>query len=332
MGLNTTGRQVAALVVVSLLLAHFLFFFAAMVSISRAPDSFRTLDRGPALSAIARLYAAERDARPAIRSAAARTGIELTEIGGEEASLCRGTPTLLTLLQFLPSPDGEFDFTHCDPTGPSIYAGIIKVDDAIWLGVQPEPGSPAILGHPPFPRARLAEILLLIALPTLMISLWASRLVTAPLKRLAHMADTIDVEQKSANLPLEGSQEIRGLAESFNRLIARLRRFVTDQRRMIAGISHDLRTPLTRLRLRADQIPDPALRQKMLQDIETMAILIDSSLSLVSAQENTFLKSPLDHRRRIHRLRPPGHLHRPQPPEFQLRKIHDHARHRKPGR
>ncbi|HTZ69896.1 MAG TPA: ATP-binding protein, partial [Acetobacteraceae bacterium] len=62
-------------------------------------------------------------------------------------------------------------------------------------------------------------------------------------------------------------------------------RFATEQRRMLAAVSHDLRTPLTRLRLRADTIADPEIRGRMVRDVEGMQLLIDRALALLQAQD-----------------------------------------------
>jgi signal transduction histidine kinase len=135
------------------------------------------------------------------------------------------------------------------------------------------------------PGIRLAGLLAVMGLPTLALSLWASRRVTAPLLRLAAQAERVDPETIAAPLPVEGTTEIRLLAETFNRLILRLTRYAAGQRRMLAAVSHDLRTPLTRLRLRAETVQDPALRHLLVRDTDVMQVLIDHSLQLLQAQD-----------------------------------------------
>ncbi len=292
---RSTAQQVTGLIVLSLLAAHAVLFGLVMLAFNHQPQPLRQLERGPGLAAIARLYGAEPTSRAAILSAAARVGLALREISSTEAATCVPAHRPAIFMPFLHWPHGEPAFIHCDPTRKNPLEGVIRVNDTLWLGLVRGPGGFAL---PPPPPAilpwQLAGLVLSIGFPTLVLTLFASRRVIAPLQRLAEMADRIDVEHQSAALPVEGTIEISRLAESFNRLILRLRRFVTDQRRMIAGISHDLRTPLTRLRLRVDLIPDADLRAKMLRDIEAMQIIVESSLSLISAQENGFVKTPVD--------------------------------------
>jgi signal transduction histidine kinase len=134
---------------------------------------------------------------------------------------------------------------------------------------------------------RIAGLLAVVALPSFAISLWASRRVTAPLRRLTEQAENVDPETVAVTLPVGGTTEIRLLAEAFNRLILRLTRYGAEQRRMLAAVSHDLRTPLTRLRLRAETIAEPKLRDAMVRDADVMQVLIDHTLQLLQAQDKS---------------------------------------------
>jgi signal transduction histidine kinase len=157
----------------------------------------------------------------------------------------------------------------------------VRASADTWLAAEPT--------HPMLPRPMhpisAAAMIALIGLPALALSLWASRLVTAPLRRITAQAEHVDPETVAAPLPVEGTTEIRLLAEAFNRLILRLTRYAADQRRMLAAVSHDLRTPLTRLRLRAETIAEAGVRQKMVHDVTAMQMLIDSALYLQQAQD-----------------------------------------------
>jgi signal transduction histidine kinase len=86
-------------------------------------------------------------------------------------------------------------------------------------------------------------------------------------------------------MPARGPREIQAIIEAFNRMQGRLSRFVEDRTRMIAAISHDLRTPLTRLQLRLESPDVLAERQRMLTDLHAMGEMIDSVISF--AQEDT---------------------------------------------
>lgn len=103
---------------------------------------------------------------------------------------------------------------------------------------------------------------------------------TRPLARLAAAVDRIDLSSDPAPLPeMRGSApEIRALAQAFNRLKSRLGAMLHARMALIGGISHDVRTFATRLRLRVDAIPQDAERQRAIADIDDMIRLLDDAL------------------------------------------------------
>jgi signal transduction histidine kinase len=131
----------------------------------------------------------------------------------------------------------------------------------------------------PFRLLRFALWMGLIGLMVLVLSLWAARRLAAPLKRFAQAAERLGVDGEAPLLPETGPRELRTATRAFNRMQIRLRRFVEDRTQMLAAISHDLRTPLTRLRLRAEFVEDPEQQRKMLEDLEEMEAMIASTLA-----------------------------------------------------
>jgi two-component system osmolarity sensor histidine kinase EnvZ len=102
----------------------------------------------------------------------------------------------------------------------------------------------------------------------------ASR-ISRPLRAMAQSAAALGRGQNPQPLPEAGSQELRGLAHAFNAMAADLERNERDRSEVLAGISHDLRTPLTRLRLEAElSIADDGARQAVVADIEQMEAVI----------------------------------------------------------
>jgi signal transduction histidine kinase len=95
-------------------------------------------------------------------------------------------------------------------------------------------------------------------------------------------------------IPARGPRELRGTIDAFNRMQARLRRFNDDRTRMVAAMSHDLRTPLTRLRLRAELVEDCDQQQKMLADLDTMGDIIESILAFARDDTRHEPRSLLD--------------------------------------
>jgi len=106
-----------------------------------------------------------------------------------------------------------------------------------------------------------------------------SRLVNLPLKRLATAAVEIGRGVRPGPLPEKGPNEIRAANASFNTMVEELERIEADRVLLLAGISHDLRTPLTRLRLEAElSVPDEGSRLAMQADIEQMDAIIGQFL------------------------------------------------------
>jgi signal transduction histidine kinase len=113
----------------------------------------------------------------------------------------------------------------------------------------------------------------------LAVSAWAVRRVTAPLGLLAGAADRLGRDVAAAPLAETGSAEMQRAARAFNRMQQRLRRLIESRTQMLAALSHDLRTPLTLLRLRTEEVADAAERDKMLATIGEMDEMIGSTLA-----------------------------------------------------
>jgi signal transduction histidine kinase len=104
------------------------------------------------------------------------------------------------------------------------------------------------------------------------------------LRRLAASAEAVGRGENVPPLPESGPDDIRKTTEAFNRMQARLFRFVEDRTRMLAAIGHDLRTPLTSLRLRAEFVNDPETHQRMLSTIDEMQSMTESMIALARGE------------------------------------------------
>lgn len=116
------------------------------------------------------------------------------------------------------------------------------------------------------------------------------RRITRPLARLATASDALGRGEEVAPLDETGPVEVRSTTAAFNRMQDRLHRFVADRTKMLAAISHDLRTPLTSLRLRAEFIEDAETRQKVLETLDEMQRMIEATLAFAredAAHEET---------------------------------------------
>lgn len=100
-----------------------------------------------------------------------------------------------------------------------------------------------------------------------------------PSQQFIEAAQRFGVDVQSAPMPLTGPPEIRKLIRAFNEMQNQIRRLLTDRTQMLAAISHDLRTPITRLQLRLENFKDSPQYEKMLQDLAEMEQMINSILS-----------------------------------------------------
>jgi signal transduction histidine kinase len=117
------------------------------------------------------------------------------------------------------------------------------------------------------------------ALAILAIVAFTARRATKPLRALAVRADSLGRGTPEPPLPENGPDEVRRVTVAFNRMQDRLSRFVSDRTRMLAAIGHDLRTPITSLRLRAELLDDDENKAKMMATLEEMQRMIEATLS-----------------------------------------------------
>lgn len=124
-----------------------------------------------------------------------------------------------------------------------------------------------------------------LVLPVALLSLYAARVIAAPLLEFAEAAETLKVDDGPARPFKEsGAAEIRTLAKSLNDMRSRVRHMIDDRTRMLRAISHDLRTPLTRLRLRVEQSTQPELKAALLKDISALSAMINDTLTYLSKE------------------------------------------------
>jgi signal transduction histidine kinase len=137
----------------------------------------------------------------------------------------------------------------------------------------------------PLPRPRiwhsqsflLAFVLMSVA--AALLTLWAVQRLTAPVATLARAAEALGRDVNAPPLPEDGPLEVATAAAAFNTMAARIRRFVQDRTFMLTAIGHDLRTPITRLKLRVEFIEDEEMRRKMLLDLDELEAMVAATLA-----------------------------------------------------
>jgi len=157
----------------------------------------------------------------------------------------------------------------------------VLLADGSWLNAEHmyELGLPPWLGTVLFQSAVTLVIMLLLIVPAVALS-------TTRLTQLARAADKVGRGEDTEPLPESGAFEVRQLTQAFNNMSLKLRRFVQGRTQMLAGISHDLRTPITALRLRTDLVEDEENRERMLALIDDMHKLTEGTLRL--ARDDSF--------------------------------------------
>ena len=120
------------------------------------------------------------------------------------------------------------------------------------------------------------------------------RWITRPLRRLADAADSIGRDLSDRPLPDDGPSEVRHAVAAFNAMQARIRRLVEDRTEALAAVSHDLRTPLARLRLRAGFLPEGDGRNRMEADLAEMEAMVGRTLDYIREGRDAEPARPTD--------------------------------------
>ncbi|MBR0928647.1 HAMP domain-containing protein [Bradyrhizobium diazoefficiens] len=160
-------------------------------------------------------------------------------------------------------------------------------DERVWFHLPGDDVLEAAIGSPKMPAfvsgLWTSTLLFLVASLTLL-GVWAGRALSSPLSAFARAAEDFSLSRSSAPLPENGPEEIRSAARALNRMRDRIATLMNDRTRMLAAISHDLRTPITRLRLRSEYIEDPAQRTQTVRDLDQMQSMLESVLSLLRSE------------------------------------------------
>lgn len=175
------------------------------------------------------------------------------------------------------------------PPEPKTISVSRQLADGTWLKFHAPMTATDALREPGF-MASLAGS----AAVAILLSAWVLGFTTRPLRRFAAAANRLGVDMNAPSLDEAGPREVRLAAAAFNQMQRRLRAFVEDRTRMLAAVSHDLRTPLTRMRLRVEFIDDDATRDKMLDDLAEMESMIGATLAFARDEATREPIEPID--------------------------------------
>ncbi len=279
LNLKAIGGQIAALVAVSIFALHLIttaIFFAHRLDQPPPPQPGRGY--GELFAAARLLGSALASERPQLVLHLARAFPQLSIESLPPASVPAANEP----------EDIEMHRLHHHFLGPgyrifvlrkdkdSIRMGIVLPDgEAIVANVAPEPR------RPPFWASPWMSTLMFALICVTLLGLWAARALAKPLSSFAKAAEDFSLNGASAPLPERGPEEIRAVARALNRMRQRITGLMDDRTKMLAAISHDLRTPITRMRLRTEFVEDNATRSRMLADLDQMLSMLESVLSFL---------------------------------------------------
>jgi signal transduction histidine kinase len=153
---------------------------------------------------------------------------------------------------------------------------------------QRPPPDPRFAHRPPRPWFGGPLVPLTFQFISLMIAAWyGAKLLSRPIQRLSDAAERLSENLDSPPLDESGPREARQAAHTFNLMQQRIREQVQQRARMLGAVSHDLRTPLSRLKLRLEQIDDEKLQGQMRQDLDDMIGMLDATLTYLHEQRTS---------------------------------------------
>ena len=144
-----------------------------------------------------------------------------------------------------------------------------------------------------WPYRLLLSLVVLLAVVAV-VTLFAVRWVTRPLKTLAEAAQKLGEDINRPPLDEHGPLEVSRAARAFNTMQQKLAKFISDRTRIFAAMSHDLKTPITRLRLRTEMLDDAALRAKFANDLQEMEAMVHATLDFMRGLDHREPARPID--------------------------------------
>jgi signal transduction histidine kinase len=275
LNLKGISGQIAALVVASIVAIHLIITATFLIHRPDEPDPPISHGHSQLAVAVQLLAAAPTAGRPRLF-----------------ADITRAFPQL----DIETLPPGSAAAVN-EPDGPSLhnlhrrlgngYRIFALADDGRKVGIALPDGTMISAMLPPeqwprpFWRGPWIMTLLFAVISVTLLGLWAARALTAPLSSFAKAAEDFSLNGAAAPLPERGPEEIRSVAKALNRMRERITALIDDRTKMLAAISHDLRTPITRMRLRSEFIEDDAHRGRMLRDLDQMRSMLESVLSFL---------------------------------------------------
>ncbi|MFS8113039.1 ATP-binding protein [Rhizobium jaguaris] len=269
--MKSLGARLALLLLTAIVLVVITSSFAASL-VMRGPRPETTMEpMAHQLSMLAKL--AEKD-----RAAAISAGVVIAAAPADGAL---DEPLSGFLMESL-RRTGDVRVATVSRQSTGTTTASLYLPDGNWM-VMPMPE----LGPPPGGWKILAGWLGLIITGSVLISIFAASKIMKPLRLLERASTEIGPDGTLPHVPEIGPGEIRVTARALNELSARVKAATESRMRLVAAAGHDLRTPMTRMRLRAEFIKDEEDRLKWLADLEELDTIADSAIGLVREEIST---------------------------------------------
>lgn len=162
---------------------------------------------------------------------------------------------------------------------PHLSLVAVRLPDGSWLNARLFASTPQAAGA----HGSLLSTTLMAA-GVLLLSLAIAAWLTRPLRAMARTVAALPPDAALARLPETGPREVRELAHAFNDMQSRIASLIARRTQALAAVSHDLRTPMTRLRFRLEEVDDPGLRAAMAGDLADMEQMVDATLSYLRGE------------------------------------------------
>lgn len=303
---DTVASRAILILVAALLAFHLLGYWAFRVGVESFASAGRDGSLAERIVSIKRAIARIPDGAERDRVAHDLSSASL-EVHWSKVSLVLGNvpPTERTrqmeahLQQFAPDLAAEsFRVGVADDGGAATGAAdadrhlilvSIRLDDGSWVNF-----SSSTLGAGQHLDWSLTAIMICFAVGIVVVALLLLRWATRPLRDLALAAERFSLDQVPQPLPEDGPAEVRRAARAFNTMRERIQRLVTERMQAMAAVSHDLRTPITRLRLRSELLDDDATRRLIDADLGEMEEMIGSTLEYLRGGVSSEAVRPID--------------------------------------
>ncbi|OED48668.1 hypothetical protein ACH42_02265 [Endozoicomonas sp. (ex Bugula neritina AB1)] len=171
---------------------------------------------------------------------------------------------------------GKNDFFPMHPPRLLSLKASVQMKNGLWLNLK------ALAPVAPPLAARQTIVFLITSVFFVLVALWVMvRRITHPMRMLANASHRLGRGELVEDLPEKGPADLRDTIKAFNQMNNRLQRFVSDRTRMLAALSHDLRTPITTMRLRVELMDESADKNRLLATLDEMHQMSEATLAFM---------------------------------------------------